>query len=241
MSMQTIIAEDAAELAFLAADQIAQAIHRKPDLTILAATGNTPMGTYAQLAEACELGLLDTSRVRILQLDEYVGAKPGDANALYGWMDRALLQPLKVAPDRVVALRGDANDPAAACAEYVRTVAALGGIDLAILGLGPNGHLGFNEPPSDATAPTRLVTLTEASLISNAAYWGGRDRVPSRALTVGMDLILAARQILLLVSGAGKRDIARRLIDGPTTPEIPATYLRDCPQATLILDAAAAE
>jgi glucosamine-6-phosphate deaminase len=231
--MQQKIVSDASELAQVAATRIADAIRQKPDLVILAATGNTPVKTYERLAAMKP----DTSRVRIVQLDEYVGLPPDDPRSLYGWMDRVLLRPLAIAADRVIRLDPRRED---ACEAFDHAVANAGGIDLAVLGLGANGHLGFNEPPSDTASPTRQVTLTEASLASNAAYWGGRELVPTAALTAGMPTILDAKQILLLVTGESKRSILRRVTTGRVSPDVPASYLQRCPQATVIADRAAA-
>jgi glucosamine-6-phosphate deaminase len=144
-------------------------------------------------------------------------------------------------PDiNVVRLPGDAPDPKAVCAAYERAVEAAGGIDLAVLGLGPNGHLGFNEPPSDPRSPTRIVDLTEESVESNARYWGGRERVPRQALTAGMSVMLAARHILLVASGERKADILQRALQGPVTAAVPASYLQQAPHVTVIADHAAA-
>jgi glucosamine-6-phosphate deaminase len=161
------------------------------------------------------------------------------------WTRERILVPLGVPDDRFVSLPGtpgdvaDPTDVDAACRAYDRTVRAAGGFDLAILGLGPNGHLGFNEPPSSAEAPTRRVALTDESLASNAVYWGGRDVVPREAVTAGMDLLLAARTILLIVTGARKRDILHRTLHGPVDPRVPASFLQRCPQAIVVADAAA--
>jgi glucosamine-6-phosphate deaminase len=152
---------------------------------------------------------------------------------------RSFVEPLGVPSANVVRLRGDGQDVEAACRAFDHAVEMAGGFDLAVLGLGPNGHLGFNEPPSPLDAPTRVVSLTEASIESNARYWGGRDRVPARAVTVGMDLLLAARSTLLVVSGARKASILRRTVAGRPDPEVPASLLQLAANVTVIADRAA--
>ena len=232
-----IVVTDAAELAQRAADEIALEIAVKPDLSLLAATGNTPMGAYAELGRRQLEGRLGTSRLRVAQLDEYLGVGDDDPRSLYRWLETSLTGPLGVTNERLVRFAGNAADPAADCAAFDAAIAAWGGIDLAVLGLGPNGHLGFNEPPSSADAPTRVVTLTPASLLSNAGYWGGLA-VPNRAVTAGMKLILSAKRVLLLVSGAHKQEILRRALNEPVTPDLPASLLRRT-ALTVIADRAA--
>ena len=134
----------------------------------------------------------------------------------------------------------DAPDPEGACRAYDRALQAAGGFDLAVLGLGPNGHLGFNEPPCGREAPTRVVSLTPQSVESNARYWGGPEQVPRRALTAGMAVLLTARRILLLAAGESKADILRRTLEGPINPDVPASYLQTVPGVTVIADRAAA-
>ncbi len=197
------------------------------------------MGMYQELGERRHQGGLDASGLRVFQLDEYLGLGPDDHRSLYGWTIRSFVEPLGLPVANLVRLRGDASDPAAACLAYEEAVNAAGGIDLAILGLGPNGHLGFNEPPVDPDAATRIVELSEKSIESNGRYWGACDQVPRRAMTAGMSVILAARRTLLVVSGAHKRDILRRTIDGPVTADVPASYLRLSPDVTVIADTAA--
>jgi glucosamine-6-phosphate deaminase len=184
---------------------------------------------------------MDTSALQVFQLDEYVEVSEHDRRSLFRWMQRSLLASLAIPEERTIRLRGDAADLDAACREYDLAVDRAGGIDLAILGLGPNGHLGFNEPPSAPTAPTRVVTLTPESLRSNAAYWGAEEDVPRRALTAGMTVLLAARRIVLLVSGEKKREIFRRALHGQITPQVPASYLQTHSGCTVIADRAAAE
>ena len=237
--MRVVVTEDYAALSRAAAKRVAALVADTPAAALVLATGETPMGMYRELAALRQRGELDTSRLRIFQLDAYLGLTPDDPRSLYGWMDRAVLQPLGIPRGQVVPLPGDVPDPEAVCRAYDEAVAAAGGFDLAVLGLGPNGHLGFNEPPADPTAPTRVVELTEASIESNARYWGGRDRVPRRALTAGMSVLLAARSTLLVVSGAHKRAILRRTVDGPVTRDVPASFLQEARDVTVIADRAA--
>jgi glucosamine-6-phosphate deaminase len=183
--------------------------------------------------------LIDTSRLRVFQLDAYLGLAPNDPRALFGWTRRSFIEPLGIAEANVVRLAGDAPDPWEACHRYEAAVREVGGFDISILGLGPNGHIGFNEPPSPPDAPTRLVDLTPESIVSNARYWGGEEQVPRRALTCGMNLLLASRRTLLVVSGAHKHQILHRAVEGPQTPEVPASYLQSASNVTVLADRAA--
>ncbi len=234
--MNIILTENYSALCMAAADRIVAIIREKPDATLVVATGDTPMGVYRELAERRRQGALDTSRIQVFQLDAYLGIEPHDRRSLFRWMRESFIEPLGIAPEQVVRLPGDTPDPQAACRAYDEAVTQAGGFDLSILGLGPNGHLGFNERPAHANAPTRVVALTEASIASNARYWGGRDQVPPTAITAGMRALLAARQTLLLVSGAHKRDILRRTVEGPIGPENPASFLRTISGVSVLAD-----
>lgn len=238
--MNLVVVSDYAQLGRVAAQRIARTVMRKPEAALVLATGNTPMGAYAELARLYRAGQFDPARIRVFQLDAYLGIALDDERSLYAWLKRAFLDPLDIPPTRVVMLPDDAVDPEGTCRAYDAAVERAGGFDLSVLGLGPNGHLGFNEPPTEADAPTRCVTLSEASLNSNAAYWGGRDRVPRTAITCGMKHLLAARETLLLVSGAHKRDILDAALHGPITPDVPASLLHLTDNVTVIADAAAA-
>lgn len=239
--MDLILVDDYEALSRAGADWLAEAINAKPDAAIVAATGDTPMGMYIELAQRHLRGVLDTSRLRVFQLDAYLGLAPDDPRALFGWTRRSFIEPLGIAEANVVRLAGDAADPEQACRVYEAAARAVGGFDISILGLGPNGHIGFNEPPSPPEARTRLVDLTPESIVSNARYWGGENQVPPQALTCGMDLLLAARCTLLLVSGARKHAILHRTLEGPQTPEVPASYLQSASHVTVMADRAAWE
>ena len=237
MKPRIIIVENAAELAVRAADEIATEIARKPSLSLLAATGNTPMGCYAELVSRTKAGTLNASGLRVAQLDEYLGVSDDDPRSLYRWLETSLTGPLEVTTDRLIRFRGAAPDADADCRRFETHLNDWGAIDLGVLGLGPNGHLGFNEPPSAPDAPTRVVTLTPESLSSNAGYWAGLE-VPRRAVTAGMNIILGSGRLLLLVSGGHKRDILRRSLHEPPTPNVPASLLQTA-NLTVIADRAA--
>ena len=234
MDLVVVAPDDVASVgAGLVRDGLAAAARPAP--TLMPALGTSALGVYAALGELASTGAADLSGLRLIQLDEYLGLDPGDPRSLAGWLRRDVATPLGIPDERIITLPGDAPDPEAACRDFDTSVAAAGGIDVAVLGLGPNGHLGFNEPPSPAGAPTRAVDLTPESLESNARYWPDLE-VPRRALTAGMPTILAARRIVLVVTGAGKRAILRRLMTEPVGPDLPASYLRDCGAATLLAD-----
>jgi glucosamine-6-phosphate deaminase len=238
-TIRLVVTEDYDSLSGAGAAMLADFIVARPDATVVAATGDTPMGIYAELAGRRVRGELDASRLRVFQLDEYLGIGADDPRSLYGWLLRSFVRPLGIPETNVVRLRGDVEDVEAACAAYERAVEEADGFDLAILGLGPNGHLGFNEPPSEPGAPTRVVELTEASIESNARYWGGRQQVPRGAVTAGMSSLLSSRQVLLVVSGAHKSDILRRTLTGPPTPEVPSSLLQQAADVTVLADRAA--
>jgi glucosamine-6-phosphate deaminase len=218
---------------------VAEAIARNPAASMTAATGESPMGLYAALAERYRAGAFETSAVTVFQLDEYLGLTAGDRRSLLGWMQRSFLRPLGVDGERVIPLTAD-GDPREACAAFDRAIDARGALDIAILGLGRNGHLGFNEPPSAAQSPTRVVDLSAVTLEDNARYWGRVADVPTTAVTMGMRNLLRARQVILVASGEVKRPIVRRALEGPIGPEVPASLLRTAKaEVTVIVDRAA--
>jgi glucosamine-6-phosphate deaminase len=223
---RVVVVGDREELGVAGADLVAEAIRRAPEARVVAATGRSPMGVYARLAALGRSGSLDAARVVAVQLDEYLGLANGDRRSLLGWMRASFLEPLGIADDRLRRLPVD-GELDHACLAFDDRLADEGGIDVAILGLGPNGHLGFNEPPSDADTPTRAVELTPETIRANARYWGSELDVPARAVTVGLRPLLAARTIVVVVSGAGKRAILHRALEGPVGADVPASFLRE--------------
>jgi glucosamine-6-phosphate deaminase len=210
--MKIIVVENFDEMSRKGADWLVDIVHSKPNASVVFAMGNSPMGMYAELTKSKEAGEVDFSHIKAFQLDGYLGITRDDPRSLEGWLRRSVVEPLELREDQLVVLNENASDPAADCAEYERQVEEVGGYDATILGLGPNGHLGFNEPPSSSDSLTRVVTLTEKSLISNANYWGGIDLVPRQSVTAGMKALLASKQILLLVSGKHKQEILRQMV-----------------------------
>jgi glucosamine-6-phosphate deaminase len=231
---RVLVVEDADELDRAGADVVAVAIAATPAASIVAATGNSPMGMYAQLAERRASGALDTGTITAFQLDEYLGLAVDDRRSLYGWMRRSFLNPLGVGEDRVVRLPLD-GDLDEGCAAFDRAIDDRGRLDLAVLGLGRNGHLGFNEPPSNPDAGTRVVELSAVTREDNARYWGDVEAAPATAVTMGLRHLLRARRVVLVASGVGKREVLHRVLAGPVGPEVPASFLREADSDVIVI------
>ena len=221
-----IVVPDAAAMSVAGADAIARTIQDKPDAVLSVPTGSTPLPMFDVLAARVARGEIDFSQVELFCLDEYVGVSADDPNSLTGWLWRAFLDRVGAASHRVHALPSTASDPVAAAAAFERTLAAKGGLDLAVLGLGPNGHIAYNEPGSEANSRTRTLTLTPESVAQASAYWQGTVPIPERAMTMGVGTLLEARRIVLLVSGVAKADILRRTLEEPMSNDVPASWLR---------------
>ena len=206
--MRTVVVDDYEALSRAAADAIAATARAPARCAAAAGHGRHADGRLPRAGRAARRAASSTPRrLRAAQLDEYAGLAADDRRSLYGWMVSSFLEPLDVPARAARSGSTPGSRPTSPAAHYDAAVAAGGGFDLAVLGLGPNGHLGFNEPPIERDAPTRLVPLTPASVRSNARYWGDEDNVPREALTCGLASMLEAREILLVVSGAHKREI----------------------------------
>jgi glucosamine-6-phosphate deaminase len=235
------VVPDAAAMSEAAADRVATVICQKPDAVLSLPTGSTPLGMFDILVERIARGELDPSRIELFLLDEYVGVAPEDPNSLTGWLRRALLNRAAIPITRVHPLPATSNELGTAAAEFERELAACGGLDLAVLGLGPNGHIAYNEPGSEADARTRALTLTPESIAQASAYWHDTVPIPRRAMTMGVGTLLEAKQIVLIVSGQAKASVLRRALEEPMSAETPASWLRLAgPRLEVIADRAAA-
>jgi len=235
------VVPDYAAMSRAAADVVAATVSRKPDAAIALPTGSTPLGMYDDLARRARTGAVDLSRAQFYGLDEYLGVTPEDPMSFTGWLLRSFIVPAGLPPAHFHPMPVTAPDVAAAAAEYDASLAAGGGLDLAVLGLGPNGHIAYNEPGSAADSPTRVVTLTARSREQASGYWDDEVPIPARAMTIGVAPLLAAKEILLIVAGAEKADVLRTALRGPMSASVPATWLRLAGgRLTVVADEAAA-
>jgi len=222
-----------------AAAIIAAQVVSKPDCVLGLATGSTPIGAYQQLVKWHQQGDLSFAEVRSVNLDEYVGLAPSHDQSYRYFMNTNLFHHVDILPENTNVPSGLAADASAECARYEDVVKALGYADLQLLGLGRNGHIGFNEPCDHFPVATHLVDLTQSTIEANARFFASADDVPKQALTMGIGTIMHARSILVVASGADKAEAVRKTVNGPVTPEVPASILQLHPNVTIIGDEAA--
>jgi glucosamine-6-phosphate deaminase len=224
-----------------AARLIADAVADKPSLALALPTGQTPLPLYRELIVSYAQSKIDFSHVSFFNLDEFAGLGHTHAGSYHTFLKRHLLDPLGIRANQIFTIRGDASDPTAEAARYERAIAAAGGIDIAVLGIGGNGHIGFNEPSRHLHARTHLLTLAPATRRANAWLFGDRLRdVPRQAISMGVATILGARGVLLIATGAAKAPIVHRALQGPVTTSVPASFVQMHPDAIVLLDKAAA-
>jgi glucosamine-6-phosphate deaminase len=225
-----------------AAAEVAAALRAKPAITLGLPTGRTPIPLYQELVRRHRRGEADFSQATTFNLDEFLGIPARDPGSYRSFMERHLFSLVNLDPARSHLLNGTAADPAAECARYEAAIEASGGLDLQVLGIGANGHIGFNEPGRSLEARTHRVQLKAETRRSNAALFGGRaDAVPAEALSMGMATILQARAVVLLAAGRRKARCVAGAVSGPLTTRLPASFLQIHPRVTLVLDEAAAE
>ena len=222
-----------------AAAVIAAQVVSKPDCVLGLATGSTPIGAYKQLVEWHRQGDLSFAQVHSVNLDEYVGLAPTHDQSYRYFMQNNLFDHVDILPENTNVPNGLAADAAVECARYEDVVRALGYADLQLLGLGRNGHIVFNEPCAEFPVATHLVDLTESTIEANARFFASAGDVPRQALTMGIGTIMRARSILVVASGADKAEAVRKTVNGPVTPEVPASILQLHPNVTIIGDEAA--
>lgn len=224
-----------------AANLISAQVILKPNAVLGLATGSTPVGVYDQLGKGYEQGDLDFSEATSFNLDEYVGLSPEHDQSYHYYMHHNFFRKVNFRPGATHVPDGLSDSPEQVCAAYDRAIAEMGGIDLQLLGIGHNGHIGFNEPGDAFEKATHVVTLKESTIQANARFFTNAAAVPTQAVTMGMQSILHARRILLMACGAEKKDILQKSLYGPITPEVPASILQLHPNLTVVFSEEAAK
>jgi len=239
--LRVIIAEDYNGISRMAATIIAKEIRAKPWAVLGLATGSTPLGTYRELIRMHKQDGLNFSLVRTFNLDEYFGLTPDNPQSYHTFMFENFFGRVNLKPENISIPDGMVADVERFCTSYEESIRKAGGIDLQLLGIGRDGHIGFNEPGSSLGSRTRLKTLTEETVRDNARFFGGVDKVPRLALTMGIGTILEARKLLMLASGAEKADAVKNAIEGPLSSQVTASALQLHPQVTVVIDEEAGE
>lgn len=234
--MKIIRAKDYNDMSRKAANIISAQIILKPESVLGLATGSSPLGIYRQLIQWYEKGDLDFSEATSVNLDEYCGLPAENGQSYHAFMRQNFFDHVNLAPHRIHIPDGMAPDPAAECLRYDRIIAECGGIDLQLLGIGHNAHIGFNEPGDFFSKHTHQVALTESTIAANTRFFGRPEEVPRQAISMGMQAITQARKILLVASGADKAEALSASCFGPVTPRVPASILQLHQDVTVIAD-----
>lgn len=239
--MEVVILKDPAEIGRVAADAIESLLNRKPDAVLGLATGSSPLAIYDELARRCADGRVSFKHARGFTLDEYVGLPPEHPERYRNVIDSVFVSRVDFAPGAVQGPNGLAGDIPAACTDYEEAIRAAGGIDLQILGIGTDGHIGFNEPGSSLASRTRIKTLTQQTRMDNARFFDGDvGKVPTHCLTQGLGTIMDARHLVLVATGSNKAEAVHHLAEGAVSAMWPATVMQHHRHATVLIDDAAA-
>ncbi|MCI8936701.1 MAG: glucosamine-6-phosphate deaminase [Lachnospiraceae bacterium] len=237
--MKIIKAKDYKDMSRKAANIISAQIIMKPNCVLGLATGSTPIGTYDQLVEWYNKGDLDFSEVTTVNLDEYKGLTRENDQSYYYFMNDKLFSRVNVNKERTFLPDGMDPDSDKACRDYNEIIASVGGVDLQLLGLGHNGHIGFNEPGTTFEAETHCVDLTESTIKANQRFFASMDEVPKQAYTMGIKTIMQAKKILIVISGEDKAEIVKEAFFGPITPKVQASVLQLHNDVIVVADEAA--
>ena len=237
--MRIYRAKDYADMSRKAANIISAQVIMKPNCVLGLATGSSPIGTYKQLIEWYRKGDLDFSEVRTINLDEYKGLDSNNEQSYQYFMNHNLFHHININPQATNFPNGMASNAQEECIRYNNVIQTLGGIDLQLLGIGHNGHIGFNEPHSSFEQLTHLVSLTESTINANSRLFDNYDEVPKEAYTMGIKSIMQSKKILLIASGSDKAEIIKKAFFGPVTPVIPASILQLHNDVTLVGDESA--
>jgi len=235
---EVVIVPTPADAGALVADEVVRLIVRKPDAVLGLATGSTPTPVYEALRP--RVSDIDVSRVRGFALDEYVGLDPRHPESYRSVITREVVEPLGLDPERIRTPRGDLETIADAGEDYEEAIAAAGGVDLQLLGIGTSGHIGFNEPGSSFASRTRVKTLIAQTRRDNARFFPSIDDVPMHCITQGLGTILRARHLVLLAFGEGKADAVAGAVEGPVTASLPGSAIQLHEHVTVVVDEAAA-
>lgn len=234
--MKIEIAKNKDEVSQLTTDFIEQLIKENPKAVLGLATGSTPIGTYQELIRRYEAGLIDFSQVVTFNLDEYYGLNSDHPQSYHSFMRKQLFNHINVRVENIHIPSGTPEDVVQYCHMYEQKIEDVGGIDLQILGIGRNGHIGFNEPSTELQADTHLVRLAPETIEANSRFFEREEDVPQFAITMGIQTILKAKKVLLLATGKEKAEIVQRLFDSGITTDIPASLLKLHPQVTILVD-----
>ena len=237
--MKIYVTEDYQSMSRKAANILSAQVILNPTCVLGLATGSSPVGMYKQLIEWYKRGDVDFSEVRTVNLDEYVGLAPDHDQSYRYFMQSNFFDHINIKPENTNLPNGQAADLAAECKRYNQVIHSQGGIDRQLLGMGHNGHIGFNEPGDTFDLETHVVDLTERTIEANARFFATPNEVPRQALTMGIKTIMQARRILVVVSGEDKADAVKAALTGPVTPKVPASILQLHPNVMLVADKAA--
>ena len=237
--MRIIKTADYNEMSRKAANLIGAQVIMKPDCILGLATGSSPIGTYKELIKRCEEGDLDFSQVKSVNLDEYKGLPRDNDQSYYYFMNHNLFDHINIDKANTHVPNGMEPDAEKECANYEELIKSLGGVDLQLLGLGHNGHIGFNEPAEEFDKVTHCVDLQESTIEANKRFFASADDVPRQAYTMGIGTIMGAKKIVVVVSGEDKAEIVKKAFCGSVTPSVPASILQMHPDVTVVCDAAA--
>ena len=232
--------KDYADMSRKAANIIGAQVVSKPNCVLGLATGSTPIGTYERLVEGYENGDLDFSKVTSVNLDEYRGLTHDNDQSYYWFMNHHLFSKINIDTNNTYVPDGTIEDADEACKQYDEIVRNAGGQDLQLLGMGHNGHIGFNEPADEFVKETHCVDLQESTIQANKRFFEKVEDVPTQAYTMGINTIMQAKMILVIVSGADKAEIVKKAFFGPVTPQVPASILQMHPNVIVVVDEAAA-
>lgn len=242
--MKLLIEKDYTSLSKKGAEIIAEFVRKKPECVLGLATGSTPLGIYEELIRQHRLGGnagLDFSKVTTFNLDEYCGLEESNPQSYHYYMRGNFFNHVNLRPENINIPNGNSADPHQECIRYEAALEASGGVDLQLLGLGPNGHIGFNEPDEHLILDTHVVGLSQETIEANSRFFVSAEQVPRAAITMGIGSIMKAKKILLVVNGKGKADIVRKIMEERSiSPKIPASILHVHPDATILLDSESA-